>query len=295
MPRIRVSSALAIAILVGMGAANAQSGANTQTNTQDAQGREDAGNTSALPGDETRGPGGLGADRAGAKRAEHPALNKEQQSKIGSAIRQANIKPVEGLDLSLVVGATVPNSVQLVKVPDAVVAVLPQFRNYSFFIDEHQELVVVDPALKLIKAKVPISGEPVIRATSRTGAKTTEGSARDTETERKTRADRQPERATRQATDVDQPSDDTSSRGPAPSRRQRSRSTANGSNPGRTTEADATVGSDGPQTIEVQKPPTLSRRALAPMRSYRPVEPGPPPEPARPEDPGPFGMFGLFR
>jgi hypothetical protein len=78
----------------------------------------------------------------------------------------------------------VPDSVPLVPVPDEIVAELPQFLNYSFFVDGQQELVILDPATRQIKALVPISGGSTVEVRSRTDGERAGGSARSSETQR---------------------------------------------------------------------------------------------------------------
>ncbi len=320
MRGIEFSTAAGLALLLGMSAAAAQpSGA--------AQGKDDQAHLSPSPAAETGGQGAQAADRTtdrsnGAQRRERLSLSSEQEANLSSAVRQANIKPVKGIDFSLKPGTIVPDSVQLMPVPDAVVAVLPQFRNYSFFIDEQHEIVFVDPALRAIKARVPISAEDVIRATSRSEAEKTEGSRSndgerahagkmcakaqpDTQTDVQSdsgRSDRSASRsathartrATRDGGEIDETTDDVPRRNFANDRPRGTVQKGSGRSRGAGTETDTTVGSAGPEAVEAGAPPPVIRRVGPPVRPLRPVDPGPPAAEPPPPDRGPFGLFGLF-
>jgi hypothetical protein len=277
----------------------------------------------AQQAEQTRPQGEYAGDRDGAEVSDRVSLNKEQRSSINSVIRQRNIEPVTTRNFSLAPGTRVPASVPLVPVPDTIVAVLPQYLNHAFFVDEQQELVMVDPSTRVIKARVPISSGAPIAVGSRTdrehagaGARSSDteragGAARSTDTERvgaSSRADAErsigssasasaPHPSKRIARETG-PSDESAGDVPRKKLTQtdRQRSTAqNGAERRKTVQAetDVTVGSSAPETVEIQEP--VSRRVFPPVRQYRRVDREGGPVPTGPVDRGIFGIFDIFR
>ena len=94
----------------------------------------------------------LGTDAQG-----RVALNEAQEKQSLSALRTQRLRPAEA---SVKVGAVAPPDVRLGAVSADIVAVLPQFRGYSFFATR-DEVVIVEPTDKKIVAVVPISGSQV--------------------------------------------------------------------------------------------------------------------------------------
>jgi hypothetical protein len=190
-------------------------------------------------------------------------------------------------------------------VPDQIVAVLPQFLNYSFFIDQQQELVILDPATRQIKALVPISGGAAVAERPRTDGERagagsrhseteTAGTSARPETERSTGSDasRSPPRK-RMAREVGQADDSDETTGDIPRKKlpqtDRQRSTHSGAERRKTvrTDTDVTVGSAMPDTVEIER----DRPVIPPARPYRRVER----EVGEPVPAGPLGgIFGLF-
>jgi hypothetical protein len=228
-------------------------------------------------------------------------VNGQQQGSLSTAIHQRNIQPVTNLNFSVAVGTLVPNSVKLVPVSDDIVAVLPQFRNYSFFVDERQELVIVDPATKEIAALVPISGGPTAGPGSR--AETVGvGQRTDTESSKGPVSSRSapPPLARKKVTREVAPSDDAA--GEVTKRTftqtERERNTIRGGTERRKparTDTDVTVGRSVPDTVQIEElPPVAHRGAPAVRYRYRRVEPEGSVQ-SGPVDHGPFGIFDIFR
>ena len=92
----------------------------------------------------------LGTDASG-----RVAINKDQERQLGTALRKANVRPVEGVDVPTKIGAVVPDAVRLGAVSADVVAVLPQFRGYSYFATR-DEIVIVEPRGRKIVAFLPV-------------------------------------------------------------------------------------------------------------------------------------------
>ena len=116
----------------------------------------------------------LGTDAQG-----RVALNEAQEKQILSALRKQRLRPAEA---SVKVGAVTPPDVRLGAVSADIVAVLPQFRGYSFFATR-DEVVIVEPTDKRIVAVVPINGSQVASQPERerNTERTKESSERNTE------------------------------------------------------------------------------------------------------------------
>jgi hypothetical protein len=104
------------------------------------------------------------------------ALNATQQRQLSTSLRSANITPVTNVNFSLTVGTAVPADVRLVPVTTQIVAVLPQYRGYSFFATR-DEIVIVEPTSKQIVALVPVQASAAAAepSTATTTTKRTEG------------------------------------------------------------------------------------------------------------------------
>lgn len=72
------------------------------------------------------------------------SLQTEQRTRLNQAITKLDAKPVTNVNFSISVGTTVPTSVTLRPVPAAIVAVIPQYRGYDFFVVRN-EVVIVEP------------------------------------------------------------------------------------------------------------------------------------------------------
>ncbi len=113
---------------------------------------------------------------AGANANGRVALNATQQRQLSTSLRSANITPVTNVNFSLTVGTAVPADVRLTPVTTQIVAVLPQYRGYSFFATR-EEIVIVEPTSKQIVALVPVQASAATTESATTTAtmKRTEG------------------------------------------------------------------------------------------------------------------------
>ena len=99
------------------------------------------------------------------------SINRNQETKITAAIRTTNVRPVTNVNFSVSVGAVIPTSIELHMLPADVVAIVPQYRGYRFFI-VRDEIVIVEPSSKKIVAVISRSGNQAT-APERTGTKFT--------------------------------------------------------------------------------------------------------------------------
>src|SRR4029079_5558103 len=74
-------------------------------------------------------------------------VTKEQETKISAAIKTANVRPLTRVDFSVSVGSVVPAHVTLAPLPASVIAIVPQYRVYDFFVVQ-DEIIIVEPRTK---------------------------------------------------------------------------------------------------------------------------------------------------
>jgi hypothetical protein len=99
------------------------------------------------------------------------ALNAQQQTQAGQALAQRNIAPLTNVNFSIAIGTQVPRSVQLRALPSDLVALVPNYRGYSYFVVEEQ-IMIVEPASHEIVAIVPYTGGANVTPAPTTVAKT---------------------------------------------------------------------------------------------------------------------------
>jgi hypothetical protein len=98
---------------------------------------------------------GFASIRLGTDAQGRVAVNDEQERQITAALRKQRVQPVESSGISVKVGAVAPAGVRLGTVSSDLVAVLPQFRGYSFFAGR-DEIAIVEPGTRKIVALVPV-------------------------------------------------------------------------------------------------------------------------------------------
>jgi len=91
------------------------------------------------PGDSKPAPAttGQGAAAGSAK------LSTEQRTKISTAFKQHRVEPAH-LNVSVSVGARVPQSVHFYPIPQEVIVIYPEWRGYDYILVDDQ-IVVIDP------------------------------------------------------------------------------------------------------------------------------------------------------
>jgi len=149
----------AIALALGVSAAPAQNvgqQGDIPQDTRSQQGAQDPQRT------QTRQQG---AEAEQGHNAGLIALDEGQQARISDVIRQQRLQPVTNLNFSLTVAAAVPSSVRLARISGELSDILPNYRDFSFFV-ARQELVIVDPQSNAIVGFVPISTGSTVGAAS---------------------------------------------------------------------------------------------------------------------------------
>ena len=85
-------------------------------------------------------------------------LTEQQNKRVATAIRQANVQPLTNVSFSIAVGTTVPADVQVHVLPPALVEIVPQYRGFSFVVVE-QEALIIDPNTRAIVAVMPFAAQ----------------------------------------------------------------------------------------------------------------------------------------
>ncbi len=68
----------------------------------------------------------------------------EQKTKVRSVFSRHRVEPATGIDVSINVGVSVPRRVKLYSVPQDVLVIVPQYRDYRYFLIGDQ-ICIVDP------------------------------------------------------------------------------------------------------------------------------------------------------
>lgn len=80
-------------------------------------------------------------------------LTAEQRTRIGSSIRQTNVRPAANVNFNISVGTVVPRSVELHPLPPAIIEVHPAWRGYRFILVE-DEIIIIEPGSYRIVAVI---------------------------------------------------------------------------------------------------------------------------------------------
>lgn len=164
------------------------------------------------------------------------SLDPQKKSRLTTAFAKVDVKPITHVDFSVSVGTVVPRHVELRRVPRTIVEIVPQYRDYDFFV-VRDEIVIVQPHTHRIV-------DVIERGPSHVRAETTT---------RRVKLSRHQREIIRRH---------------AHSRR----TVTTGSGPRTTTEI--TVGERLPDTVEVESFPETVYREVPAVREYRYIERG---------------------
>ena len=99
------------------------------------------------------------ASRSGTERSSGSAkvsINDDQRTRIAAAISSTNVRSVN-VNFRIATGVVVPRTVVLHVLPTSIVAIVPQYRGYRYFVT-NDEIVIVEPRRKTIIATLPAGG-----------------------------------------------------------------------------------------------------------------------------------------
>jgi hypothetical protein len=92
-------------------------------------------------------------------------LQSADKTKLNRAIAKVDIKPVSRVNFSVSVGTAVPDTVTLHPLPTEIVAVIPQYRGYDFFVVK-DEFIIVEPRTHTVVDVVERGGARAEAATT---------------------------------------------------------------------------------------------------------------------------------
>lgn len=90
------------------------------------------------------GKDGSAATGSGAGGSGRTAITTEQRQKVQSVFAQHKSKARANINIDVNVGTTVPKNVTLVDIPQDILVIVPQYREYKYFVIE-EKVVIVDP------------------------------------------------------------------------------------------------------------------------------------------------------
>jgi hypothetical protein len=128
---------------------------STQQGAQQQQQQQPQQRSTQSPAPSTQ-QGAQNQQAAPNRAAQGAATTPQQRTQITAAIRQQNVSPVR-VNFNVAVGVTVPSNVRLAVLPDTIVAIVPQYRGYSYFVTE-ERIVIVEPSSHRVVEVLPFEG-----------------------------------------------------------------------------------------------------------------------------------------
>jgi Protein of unknown function (DUF1236) len=103
---------------------------------------------------QSAGPGRFGSEQRTGRSVGLTTLSPGQKTRLHGIISGGNIQHVNRVDFPLTVGTRVPDTMTLYNVPESIVDVLPQYRDFEYIV-VWNELVIIDPDTLNIVAVLP--------------------------------------------------------------------------------------------------------------------------------------------
>jgi hypothetical protein len=72
-------------------------------------------------------------------------ITDEQRTEIRQVITETHVQPVERPDFNITVGTSIPHTVHLHRLPPRIVELVPDYRDYEYFVLADGRIVIVDP------------------------------------------------------------------------------------------------------------------------------------------------------
>jgi hypothetical protein len=112
----------------------------------------------------TKGAGAEPKDKAGS--ANRVQLTEEKRTNVGETFaKDTNLNRANNLNISINVGTRLPQSVRLVAVPAAIIAIVPEYRSYRYVVVNDQVCIVEPNSYEIVEI-IPVSGQTAARSGS---------------------------------------------------------------------------------------------------------------------------------
>lgn len=98
---------------------------------------KDRGSTGASEGTEGRSEGGRHGSVAN--------VSVEQKTRIRSIFTEHRVEPARDLHVSVNVGTRIPRSIHLYPVPEQVISIVPEYRDYEYILLDDNRVAIIDP------------------------------------------------------------------------------------------------------------------------------------------------------
>jgi hypothetical protein len=110
----------------------------------------------------TKGAGAEPKDKAGS--ANRVQLTEEKRTNLGQTLaKESNLNRANNISVSVNIGTRLPNSVHLVALPAAIIAIVPEYRTYRYVVVNDQ-ICIVEPNSYEIVEVIPVSGQTAARS-----------------------------------------------------------------------------------------------------------------------------------
>jgi hypothetical protein len=110
----------------------------------------------------TKGAGAEPKDKAGS--ANRVQLTEEKRTNLGQTLaKESNLNRANNINVSVNIGTRLPNSVHLVALPAAIIAIVPEYRTYRYVVVNDQ-ICIVEPNSYEIVEVIPVSGQTAARS-----------------------------------------------------------------------------------------------------------------------------------
>jgi Protein of unknown function (DUF1236) len=105
----------------------------------------------------TKGAGAEPKDKAGS--ANRVQLTEEKRTNVGQTFaKDTNLNRANNVNISINVGTRLPQSVRLVAVPAAIIAIVPEYRSYRYVVLNDQVCIVEPNSYEIVEI-IPVSGQ----------------------------------------------------------------------------------------------------------------------------------------
>lgn len=73
------------------------------------------------------------------------SVSPEQKTRVRAAFASHRVAPARDIGVSVNVGVKIPRSVHIYAVPEPIIAIVPEYRDYEYFMIDEDHVAIVDP------------------------------------------------------------------------------------------------------------------------------------------------------